>query len=349
MLKHSNILVTGGAGFIGSSFIRYVLSPERNFTGKIVNLDKLTYAGNLESLKSVEKDSRYFFEKADICDTDLVEKVCDFHQIDTIVHFAAETHVDNSILGPKNFLYSNVIGTFSLLEIVRQKKHIHFHHISTDEVYGELKQEGYFNENSRYKPSSPYSASKAAADHFVMAYARTYGIKVTLSHCSNNYGPFQHKEKLIPTIITNALANKKIPVYGKGENIRDWLYVDDHADAIWTILEKGKKGEVYDIGGGEEKKNIEVVLNILSGLSKTLKWEKQDLLSLIEYVEDRKGHDFRYAIDSSKIQQELGWKPRHNFEEGMKKTVDFYLEDNKSGLLARENRVLGEKAYSSLG
>jgi dTDP-glucose 4,6-dehydratase len=330
-----NILVTGGAGFIGSAFIRYLLSSKAFFFGKVINFDKLTYAGDLNNLRSVEHDPRYVFVKGDICDGTLVEKICEDHHIDTIVHFAAETHVDNSILGPKNFLYSNVFGTFSLLEVVRKKRNIHFHHISTDEVYGELGRRGFFDEKSRYKPSSPYSASKAASDHFVMAYVRTYNINATLSHCSNNYGPFQHMEKFIPVIISKALLKKKIPLYGKGENIRDWLYVDDHAEAVWTILKKGRSGEVYDIGGREEKTNKEVVHKILSLLSEALDRPENELFSLIEYVKDRPGHDFRYAIDASKIKKELGWEAKYNFEKGIEETINWYLR--KEGITHRLN------------
>lgn len=326
MRKIKNILVTGGAGFIGSAFIRYLLEKE-DFSGKIVNYDLLTYAGNLKNLSSIEKDPRYFFVQADICNYSFLDKICQMHEIDTIVHFAAETHVDNSILSPEKFLMTNVFGTFYLLEVVKTRAHIHFHHVSTDEVYGQLKKRGYFNEKSKYCPSSPYSASKAASDHLVNAYGRTYGISFTLSHCSNNYGPFQHQEKLIPKVITRALDGKNIPVYGEGKNIRDWLYVDDHADALWTILTKGKKGETYDIGGKEEKLNIEVVKEILSLLSLKMNKPLSELLSLIENVKDRVGHDFRYAIDSKKIEKELKWQPKNNFNKGLEKTVDWYIKN----------------------
>ena len=325
MRKINNILVTGGAGFIGSSFIRFILSLE-DFKGKIINYDLLTYAGNLQNVKSIENDKRYNFVKADICDTSFLEKICNSSDIDTIVHFAAETHVDNSIEGPKAFLQTNVIGTFSILEVVRRNPHIHLHHISTDEVYGELGEVGFFNEETKYNPSSPYSASKAASDHFVLSYYRTYGISVTLSHCTNNYGPFQHVEKLIPLMITNAIDGKKLPIYGEGKNVRDWLYVDDHAEAIWIILKKGKNGEVYDIGGGVEKTNFEVVDEILQILSKMLGTSTIKFTSLIEYVEDRPGHDFRYAIDISKIDRELGWMPKYNFTDGIRKTISWYQD-----------------------
>lgn len=324
MRNFKNILVTGGAGFIGSAFIRYALSL-KEFTGKVINYDLLTYAADLKNLKSVENDPCYFFEKGDICDQEFVEKVCKEYEIDTIVHFAAETHVDNSIEGPAKFIQTNVFGTFSLLEVVRKYSHIHFHHVSTDEVYGELEKEGYFAEDTRYNPSSPYSASKASSDHLVSAFSRTYGLSTTISHCSNNYGPFQHVEKFIPRMITNVVFGEKLPVYGKGKNIRDWLYVEDHAEAIWTIICKGKPGEIYNIGGNAEKENIEVVGDIITVLSKMLNQPSQKFSSLIEYVKDRPGHDFRYAIDSTKIEKELGWKPNHDFTVGLRKTISWYL------------------------
>ncbi len=320
-----NILVTGGAGFIGSAFIRYVLSLN-DFKGNIVNYDLLTYAANLKNLLSISHDKRYFFVKGDICDEALLSSVCKERSIDTIVHFAAETHVDNSILGPKVFLTTNVFGTFSILEVLKKNKAVHLHHISTDEVYGSLK-EGFFNESSKYSPSSPYSASKAASDHLVLAYFKTYNLSATLSHCTNNYGPYQHREKFIPLMILNLLEGKKLPIYGRGENIRDWLYVEDHAEAIWRIINFGKNGETYDIGGEEEKNNLEAVRTIIKILSEIKNRPIDEYLSLINFVQDRPGHDFRYAIDFSKIKKELQWKPKHSFEEGIKKTISWYLEN----------------------
>lgn len=327
MRKVVNILVTGGAGFIGSAFIRFVLSKTK-FTGKIVNYDLLTYAGDLKKLELVDKDPRYFFVKGDICDQKLVEKVCLEHEIDTIVHFAAETHVDNSIDGPEKFIHTNVLGTFALLQALRNIPKIHFHHISTDEVYGQLGKEGYFTEDTKYNPSSPYSASKASSDHLVAAFARTYDLSTTISNCSNNYGPYQHVEKFIPRMITNAIHSRRLPVYGKGKNIRDWLYVEDHAEAIWTILLHGKSSETYNIGGRAEKENISVVEEIISILSKKIGRSEKDLFSLIEYVKDRPGHDFRYAIDSSKIEKSLGWRPKFEFKEGLEQTIEWYLKNS---------------------
>jgi dTDP-glucose 4,6-dehydratase len=320
-----NILVTGGAGFIGSAFIRYVLQNQ-DFEGKIINFDLLTYAANLDNLKMVEKDLRYFFIKGNICDSSLVKNICEKYKIDTIVHFAAETHVDRSISGPKPFLETNIFGTFSLLEIVKKYPQIHFHHISTDEVYGALELEDKpFCENSQYRPNSPYSAAKAASDHFVRAYNKTYGISTTISHCSNNYGPCQHEEKLIPLMIKHCLLGKKLPVYGKGHNVRDWLYVDDHAEAIWMILNLGKSGHVYDIGGDCEYRNIDLLHILFDLLSKHTGEKKSKYSSLINYVTDRLGHDYRYAIDFSKLRNEINWNPKHSIEKGLKKTINWYL------------------------
>lgn len=322
----NRLLVTGGAGFIGSAFIRYVLQKVPSFRGKCVNLDLLTYAGNLANLREVEQDQRYIFYQGNICDQALVEKICVEHQIDTIVHFAAESHVDRSITGPKTFLETNVLGTFHLLEVVRQHPHIHFHHVSTDEVYGCLGETGMFTEATAYHPNSPYSASKAASDHFVRAYGTTYGISACISNCSNNYGPFQFPEKLIPLMILNCLNKKQLPVYGKGQNIRDWLFVEDHAKAIWMLLEQAKKGETYNIGGEEEWKNIDLVKKIIHIVAQLTGEEKHIFEELITYVQDRPGHDFRYAIDCSKIKSEIGWQPDHNFEQGLEETIKWYLE-----------------------
>lgn len=320
-MRYKRILVTGGAGFIGSAFIRYGLSQLP--CESITNLDLLTYAADLSSLDAVKDDPRYLFVEGDICDEGLVERLCAAHQIDAIVHFAAETHVDRSILEPTTFLYTNVAGTVALLEVVRRHPHIHFHQVSTDEVYGSL-EEGYFSEISPYRPNSPYAASKAAADHFVRAYAHTYGLSTTLSHCSNNYGPYQNEEKLVPRMISRCRNKEPLPIYGTGLNVRDWLYVDDHAEALWMILEKGKRGEVFDIGGECEKQNLELLNELIALIAEAAGEDEASYRALITFVPDRPGHDLRYAIDCSKIQKEIGWKPRHSFALGLKKTVDWY-------------------------
>lgn len=318
------ILVTGGAGFIGSSFIRYGL--QQNLCDKIVNLDLLTYAGSLENLRAIENDPRYFFMRGDICDEKWVEELCIAHHIDGIVHFAAESHVDRSIEGPKTFFRTNVEGTLNLLEIVRRHPHIHFHHISTDEVYGSTI-DGSFSESSPYRPNSPYSASKAASDHFVRAYAHTYGLSTTLSHCSNNYGPHQHGEKFIPRMIYSCLRKEPFPVYGKGINVRDWLYVDDHAEAIWKILEKGSRGEIYTIGGESEMRNIDLLQLIIAQFARLKEEDSAVYHDLITFVPDRPGHDLRYSIDCSKIKTELGWSPRHSLIEGINNTIQWYVQN----------------------
>ncbi len=320
-----NILVTGGAGFIGSAFIRYLLNPIHQFSGTCVNLDLLTYAGNLENLAEVENDPRYRFVKGNICDEELIATLCKENSINTIIHFAAESHVDRSILGPKAFVETNIMGTFHLLEVLRRFPHIHFHHVSTDEVYGSLGDSGYFCEETPYQPNSPYSASKAASDHLVRAYSHTYGLSTCISNCSNNYGPFHFPEKFIPLMILNCLQRCPLPIYGKGINVRDWLYVEDHAQALLLLLEQGRKGESYNIGGGAEKRNIDLVKDIIVLFAETFEESKEKLESLITYVKDRPGHDFRYAIDYSKIRNELGWKPKHSLSEGLKKTVAWYL------------------------
>lgn len=326
--EKNSFLVTGGAGFIGSAFIRYLLGLQE-FTGKIVNIDLLTYAGNLENLSSIQDDPRYTFVQGDISNRQLVEELCLSHQIDTIVHFAAESHVDRSIEGPQEFIQTNIMGTFQLLEVVRKYPTIHFHHISTDEVYGSLGATGYFQETTPYQPNSPYSASKAASDHLVRAYHHTYGIQTTTSNCSNNYGPFQFPEKLIPLIISNCLARKPLPVYGTGTNVRDWLYVDDHADAIWTIIQKGKTGETYNVGGESEWRNLDLIHEIIRLLAEALEVDKEEFEKLITFVKDRAGHDQRYAIDCSKIKTELGWSPQHSFTDGIRKTISWYLENKQ--------------------
>ena len=312
-----NLLVTGAAGFIGSNFVEYMLEkyPEYN----IIILDKLTYAGNMDNLKKVI--DRVTFEEGDICDYELVKKLFDKYQIDGVVHFAAESHVDNSIKAPFVFTQTNVIGTHTLLEVARQKwgegSSNKFVHVSTDEVYGALGETGYFTETTPIAPNSPYSASKASSDFIARAYFETYKMNVSITNCSNNYGPYQHNEKLIPRMIKCAIEDKNLPVYGQGTNVRDWLYVEDHCEAICMVLHNGKAGERYNIGGHNEKRNIDIVKLILERLNKPE--------SLITYVEDRKGHDFRYAIDADKIKTELGWEPKTMFAEGIVKTIDWYI------------------------
>lgn len=330
--KLSNVMVTGGAGFIGSNFIRFLLS-QPDFRGRIINVDALTYAGNLENLADVDgehRGRRYFFEKADICDGARMASILESYEIDTIVHFAAESHVDRSISGPAAFVQTNVLGTFALLEAARQawrgREDVLFHQVGTDEVYGSLGGSGYFTEETPYDPRSPYSASKAAADHFVMAYFHTYGVPVTLSNCSNNYGPYQNPEKLIPLMITNMLAGKPLPVYGDGKNVRDWIYVDDHNAAVWLILRNGKTGESYNIGGENEWENIRLVKS-LCGIVADLTGETAERYErLISFVEDRLGHDRRYAIDCSKIKRDLLWSQARSFEDGLRATAGWYLK-----------------------
>jgi len=323
-----HILVTGGAGFIGSAFIRYLLAERTNFDGVCINLDALTYAGNLANLASIADDPRYRFVHGNICDQPLVEEICQTYQIDTIIHFAAESHVDRSIENPQAFAQTNILGTLHLLEVVKKYPHIHFHHVSTDEVYGQLGTEGYFTESSPYQPNSPYSASKAASDHLVRAYAHTYQISTCISNCSNNYGPYQFPEKLIPLMILNCINFKPLPIYGEGTNVRDWLFVDDHAEALYLLLCYGKRGETYNIGGDCEWKNIEVTKKIISTFARLANEEQEKLAKLITYVKDRPGHDLRYAIDFTKIKKELGWTPKHTFEQGLQETVNWYLHNS---------------------
>lgn len=325
MLRHPhNILVTGGAGFIGSAFIRYLLG-KNEFTGRVINYDLLTYAGNLDNLANVSNDTRHVFVQGDIRNQPLVEHLLDEYAIDTCIHFAAESHVDRSISGPQAFLETNILGTFFLLEAVRKFPKIHFHHVSTDEVYGCLDDTGMFTEETAYHPNSPYSASKAASDHFVRAYAKTYGLSTCISNCSNNYGPYQFPEKLVPLMILNCLEQKPLPVYGEGKNVRDWLYVDDHAEALWLLLKNGKRDETYNIGGEQEWKNIDLVHLIIKAVAELKKMAESQLLSLIHYVKDRPGHDYRYAIDCSKIKSEIGWKPSPSIHTRMKETVRWYI------------------------
>ncbi|HEY6093524.1 MAG TPA: dTDP-glucose 4,6-dehydratase [Gallionellaceae bacterium] len=324
------ILITGGAGFIGSAVVRQFIH-ETDAT--VINVDKLTYAGNLQSLSSVASNPRYLFEHVDICNAVEVARLFREHQPDAVMHLAAESHVDRSITGPATFIQTNIVGTYTLLEAARnywsaldlsRKQAFRFHHISTDEVYGSLGETGFFTEDTAYQPNSPYSASKASSDHLVRAWHHTYGLPVVTTNCSNNYGPYHFPEKLIPLMILNAVDGKALPIYGKGDNIRDWLYVDDHARALRLVLARGKVGEVYNIGGWNEKTNLEVVHAICTILDE-LHPQGAPHARLITYVQDRPGHDHRYAIDASKIARELGWKPMETFESGLRKTVEWYL------------------------
>jgi dTDP-glucose 4,6-dehydratase len=326
-----NLLVTGGCGFIGSNFIRHLLT-NADFRGRIINADVLTYAGNPENLSGVEKawPGRYLFRKADICDAPLLREIFDQCGIDAVCHFAAESHVDRSIRRPDSFVQTNILGTFNLLEAARAagKRFRLFHHISTDEVYGSLGPVGAFTEETPYRPNSPYSASKASSDHLVRAYHETYGLPTTLSNCSNNYGPYQFPEKLIPLVVLNALEGKPLPVYGDGRNVRDWLHVTDHCEAIRTIMAKGRRGETYNIGGGAEMENIAIVEMICDLVDEFAPFpEGGSRRRLITFVKDRPGHDRRYAIDFSKLHQELGWSPAESFASGLRKTVRWYLDN----------------------
>lgn len=357
------ILVTGGAGFIGSNFVRYMLSKYPDYN--IINLDKLTYAGNLENLKDVEDNPNYFLVKGDICDRELIDalfsgkhsifkrEASDYLEpVDCIVNFAAESHVDRSILGPEEFLRTNIMGTFTLVETARKywgnDHNKLFLHISTDEVFGSLGVEGYFTEDTPYTPNSPYSASKAASDHLVRAYYHTYSLPTITTNCSNNYGPYQFPEKLIPLILLNALEGKKLPVYGDGKNVRDWLYIEDHCSAIDTVLHSGEFGETYNIGGNNEWKNIDIVnliCKILDELTPNKPYAAHS--SLITFVKDRPGHDRRYAIDASKIKKELGWKPQYTFEKAIKKTIMWYLDNEEwcKGVMSGAYRDYYERQY----
>ena len=326
-------MVTGGSGFIGSNFIRNLLN-DATFSGRIINLDKLTYAGNPENLEGIAADfgPRYVFQKVDICDAAKLEKVFGEHDIDAVCHFAAESHVDRSIKDPGSFIQTNIVGTFNLLEIAKARgdKFKLFHHVSTDEVYGSLGAEGLFREDTPYRPNSPYSASKAASDHLVRAYYKTFGLPTTISNCSNNYGPYQFPEKLIPLVILNALEGKPLPVYGDGKNVRDWLYVEDHCDAIWTIMTSGVIGETYNVGGNAEMENIlivQLICDILDEIKPAT--DGKPRRQLITFVSDRPGHDRRYAIDFTKLKAELGWSPRESFKSGLRKTVNWYLNQKK--------------------
>jgi len=333
------ILVTGGAGFIGSNFVRMVLGEYPDCF--VVNLDKLTYAGNLENLAEFLEHENHKFIKGDICDGALVEQIIDEHQIDAIINFAAESHVDRSITDPKAFIEANVTGTLTLLGAARDKKLERFIQISTDEVYGSLGSDGKFTEQTPLSPNSPYSASKAAADHLVRAFGHTWGLKYNITRCSNNYGPYQFPEKLIPLMINNAINDKELPVYGDGLYVRDWLYVYDHCTAVWQVLEKAPPGEIYNIGGCNEKANLEVINLILDRLGKPK--------SLIKHVTDRPGHDRRYAIDAGKIINELNWQPSVNFEEGINKTIDWYLNstDWLSSIVSGDYQKYYESMYGN--
>ena len=329
------ILVTGGAGFIGSAVVRHIIN---NTNDSVLNVDKLTYAGNLESLASIEDNSRYQFAQADICDAVAMRELFNSFQPDLVMHLAAESHVDRSIDGPSAFIQTNIVGTYNLLEVARsywqnlsdgKKSVFKFHHISTDEVYGDLDgTDDLFTETTSYSPSSPYSASKASSDHLVRAWQRTYGLPTIVTNCSNNYGPYHFPEKLIPLVILNALEGRALPVYGNGQQIRDWLYVEDHARALYKVITEGKVSETYNIGGHNEKANIDVVKIICSILDELQPQSNgQRYESLITYVKDRPGHDLRYAIDASKIQHDLGWSPEETFETGIRKTVEWYLNN----------------------
>jgi dTDP-glucose 4,6-dehydratase len=342
-----NVLVTGGAGFIGANFVRYLLNVEP--TAQVINLDALTYAGSLENLKHMPDPSRHIFVQDDICDRALVDELFRSYAIDTVIHFAAETHVDRSILDPRPFIQANIIGTFTLLEVARNVwteaggfPSRRFHHVSTDEVYGSLESnEAAFTEATTYDPRSPYSATKAASDHLVRAYFHTYGLPVTITNCSNNYGPYQFPEKLIPLMVLNAVHGKPLPIYGDGRQIRDWLYVEDHCKAIYLVVTNGKPGETYNVGGGNQPYNIDLVAEICNILDE-LRPEGAPHSRLIAYVPDRPGHDRRYAMDISKIRNELGWMPSHDIESGLRETVKWYL-DHTDWVEA----ILKQEGYSS--
>lgn len=342
------VLVTGGAGFIGSALVRYLVSE---VGADVLNIDKLTYAGNLASLKAIENAPNYRFLKADICDRSAVSSAFEEFGPDYVMHLAAESHVDRSITGAADFIETNINGTFSMLEAARQywqglpadeKAAFRMLHVSTDEVYGSLGEDGLFAETTPYDPSSPYSASKAASDHLATAWERTYGLPVIISNCSNNYGPFHFPEKLIPLIILNALERKPLPVYGSGSNIRDWLYVDDHARALWLIVQRGRLGEKYNVGGRNERRNIDVVQRVCAIMDE-VRPGRAPHSDLISYVTDRPGHDARYAIDATKLETELGWKALENFDSGIRKTVDWYLENAWWWQPLREGVYSGER------
>ncbi|WP_296668656.1 dTDP-glucose 4,6-dehydratase [Treponema sp. UBA785] len=376
MRKLKNVLVTGGAGFIGSNFIHYLFGKstsgekafeDANFSGRIINVDCLTYAGNGETLEDIDKTfgsgekdpskRRYFFEKVNICDRSEIERIFKQYDIDTVVHFAAESHVDRSILGPETFIKTNIFGTYTLLDVARSywgvsldnpRDDVLFHHISTDEVYGSLGPTGYFTEKTAYDPRSPYSSSKASSDHLVMAYYHTYGLPITLSNCTNNYGPYQFPEKLIPLMILNMQEKKNLPVYGEGKNIRDWIYVEDHNRAVWLILNNGKTGEKYNIGGENEWQNITLLDKLIELTAKETGMSESDIKNTITHVKDRPGHDQRYAIDCTKIKTELGWERKMSFEQGLLLTVKWNLNNKAwiNHILSGEYLNWVEKNYS---
>ena len=347
-----NILVTGGAGFIGVNFIRYVFE-KTGFSGRIINLDVLTYAGNPASLEDIADKfgDRYVFIPGDIRSKDTVERIFTDYEIDTVIHFAAESHVDRSILGPEEFITTNIMGTFTLLEAARSfwkdRDDVLFHHISTDEVFGSLGETGYFREDTPYDPRSPYSASKAGSDHLVNAYFHTYGLPVTMSNCSNNYGPYQFPEKLIPIMIMNMLEGKALPVYGDGKNIRDWLYVEDHASAIWEIVNKAAVGSSYNVGGENEWENIKLLNKLIEIVAEKSGKKVDEIRATITYVKDRPGHDRRYAIDCARIKKDLGWSLSVTFDEGLEQTVDWYLgnQDWIESIRSGEYKEWVEKNY----
>ena len=343
--------VTGGCGFIGANFIQYLLKKTK--PKSVINLDKLTYAGNQKNLADFEQDPRYIFVHGDICDAELVSKLFTEYQPNYIVNFAAESHVDRSIDGPAEFIQTNIVGTSVLLQESlkyystlkgKESERFQFHHVSTDEVFGSLSESGFFTEETPYDPSSPYSASKASSDHLIRAWHRTFDLPVLISNCSNNYGPYQFPEKLIPLMILNCLEEKPLPVYGTGENIRDWLYVEDHCDAIYTILQKGTIGETYNVGGNNEIKNIQIVEEICDVLNDIHPaGSGKSYHELITFVKDRPGHDFRYAIDASKLKKEIGWEPKESFNTGIQKTIEWYLKNEEWWRIIQENTYKQER------
>lgn len=347
-------LITGGAGFIGSSLVRFLINETNH---QVLNLDKLTYAGNLKTLLSVDKNSRYEFIQGDICDRDLINSIFFNYKPDVVMHLAAESHVDRSIDGPSEFIQTNIVGTYELLECARKywqtlavNNNFRFHHISTDEVYGSLEDNDLFDEKNAYDPNSPYSASKASSDHLVRAWHRTFGLPILISNCSNNYGPYQFPEKLIPLMILSAFVGNSLPVYGNGQQIRDWLYVEDHVRALYSVVSRGKIGETYNIGGHNEKTNIQVVQLICDILDELCPSKLNNISSyreLIRYVEDRPGHDQRYAINAKKIEKELGWKPKETFETGLKKTVEWYIK-NYEYYLNSNDKIFQNKRLGKL-
>ncbi len=364
MRKLTNVLITGGAGFIGCNFIHVLLTKTPDFAGRVINIDALTYAGNAGSLSDIDAKfggSRYFFERADITDRPAVEAIFKKYDIDTVIHFAAESHVDRSILGPEAFVKTNVLGTYTLLDVARvawtvqreggarMRDDVLFHHVSTDEVYGSLGSEGYFTETTQYDPRSPYSASKASSDHLAFAYHHTYGLPLTLSNCSNNYGPYQFPEKLIPLMILNMVEGKPLPVYGDGKYIRDWVFVEDHNAAVWSIVTRGRSGEKYNIGGENEWENIALLDKLIEIVASRKKMDPETIKATITHVKDRPGHDRRYAIDCSKLKRELDWSRSVTFELGLELTVDWYLGNDQwvKSVRSGEYRNWVEKNYGS--